>query len=564
MPPPKLLPSLQTAPKSPGKFKPDQNAKDRPDLFSVPMDVIYGLLGMDANSTGRMQNGKPAQLSSPNAIGQTLSAGLPIAGASRLLYSRLEKAAKALPEFAHPNRIFSLLKSNASGEEMGLRGIEKFLQSRGDARVSRTEVLDHLAGNPLPDVTKSVLTPQGKRNYSGADVNKAQYHHPSLTTPLEAPRQDYRENLYHINQPGEVYGAPHFDNTDIDSIVGPIEGNQNLLMHSRTTERDLPNRGRTLLGEEDQSDWHQQGRTEGYKTPEGEAARGVKNDKLEVLADKISQIEDEYLARNGEHIMYANPAQSSDPLVQQRDQIRREMIRLQAEFIAAYPRGVSALPDAPYKQEWPNILWKDQLGQAVTDPEIKGYAWAQGREQNRRSGRLPEQWEGVDVEPWETDPEKPMQDFYDVRKKNAIDKFVRQHGGRVEEIEVPGLANPNVSIRIDPATGNVWRNLENTGFNPEHIASAWPPFEYTRTNTSQVAPRGQDLTPASREQIQQLHNIMGSQQAEPMKLWYVSLPDHVKESIKRGGIPFLMALWATHQAGQDSNMAIPTPPGAEQ
>lgn len=564
MPPPKLLPSLQTAPKSPGKFKPDQNAKDRPDLFSVPMDVLYGLLGMDANSTGRVQNGKPAQLSSPNAIGQTLSAGLPIAGASKLLYSRLEKAAKALPEFAHPNRIFSLLKSNASGEEMGLRGIEKFLQSRGDARVSRTEVLDHLAGNPLPDVTKSVLTPHGKRNYSGADVNKAQYHHPGLTTPLEAPRQDYRENLYHINQPGEVYGAPHFDNADIDSMVGPVEGNQNLLMHSRTTERDLPNRGRTLLGEEDQSDWHQIGRTEGYKTPEWEAARRAKNEKLEVLADKISQIEDEYLTRNGEHIMYANPAQSSDPLVQQKDQIRREMIRLQEEFRAAHPLpGVIAPPDAPYKQEWPNILWKDQLGQTVEDPSITGYGWAQGSEQNRRSGRLPEQW-GDMADSVEGNPEKPMQDFYDVRKKNAIDKFVRQHGGRVEEITVPGIpgTKPKPDYAVTPRTeGNIerlpivneWGDPDDEG---EVIASLWP-----------RAQAGEDTYQRGFQVIDQLEkqdDARGLTIPTEVKLWYVSLPDHVKESIKRGGIPFLMALWATHQAGQDSNMAIPTPPGAEQ
>lgn len=94
--PPKLLPSLQTPPKSPaGPFKPDQNAVDRPDLFSVPMDVIYGLLGMDANSTGRQQKGKSAKLSSPNAIAQVLSAMLPLVSTSRLAMNAEATAARA-------------------------------------------------------------------------------------------------------------------------------------------------------------------------------------------------------------------------------------------------------------------------------------------------------------------------------------------------------------------------------------------------------------------------------------------------------------------------------------
>ena len=423
-----------------------------------------------------------------------------------------------------------------------------FLKSQGERKVAKSAVLEHLAGNPLPRVDKTTLTPLGKRNVSAETVNRSVYDGFGLQTPLKAQASDYRENLYHLEQPGEPYNAPHFDGLQL----GPYreESNHNLLMHSRTTERDLPEQGKTLLGEEDQSDWHQTGRKEGYKDANYDPT----------LLDELKAKQREYLHENDELERWGRSQElSEDDLrrIDELDQLMTANSRRMGEL-----SGVFAVPDAPYKQEWPNMLWKDQLGQAVTDPEIKGYAWAQGSEQNRRAGNLPgQQVEGFGDFETAADAaaaQKPMQDFYDVRKRNAIDKFVKGHGGRVEEITVPGVPKPKPpkDYAVTPRgeiqelpSPDEWGEMGDEG---DVVASVWPQFR----GLNEDLPRGFQVIDA----LERQQDAKGLTIPTEVKLWYVSLPDHVKESIKRGGIPFLMALWATHQAGQDNNMSVPNPP----
>jgi hypothetical protein len=77
---------------------------------------------------------------------------------SKALFSRVSKVAEGLPEQAHPAKALSLFKNHASKEEMDYRGLTQLLTERqGPAKISKAEILDHLAKNPVPDVRVKTL-----------------------------------------------------------------------------------------------------------------------------------------------------------------------------------------------------------------------------------------------------------------------------------------------------------------------------------------------------------------------------------------------------------------------
>ena len=67
-------------------------------------------------------------------------------------FSRVDDAvARLIPaKGAHPNKVASLLKSNASAEELAYRKVPEFLAGKGNATVTPAELQAHLAEHPAP------------------------------------------------------------------------------------------------------------------------------------------------------------------------------------------------------------------------------------------------------------------------------------------------------------------------------------------------------------------------------------------------------------------------------
>jgi len=82
--------------------------------------------------------------------------GLAAFAKGRGFYSRIEEALKLLPKSAHPNKVASILKANASAEELAFRQVPEFLASKGNTPVTAAELSAHLAAHPAPMPTVKV------------------------------------------------------------------------------------------------------------------------------------------------------------------------------------------------------------------------------------------------------------------------------------------------------------------------------------------------------------------------------------------------------------------------
>ncbi len=118
-----------------------------------------------------------------------------------------------------------------------------------------------------------------------------------------------------------------------DYHSGHWEDHPNVLAHLRLSDRTGPNGEKILHVEEVQSDWHQQGRKEGYKTQEDHDREARRKE----LGEKI---------RRGE----ATTAEmdESDALMRAANQSTR-----------------NAVPDAPFKKNWHELALKHVLGEAA-------------------------------------------------------------------------------------------------------------------------------------------------------------------------------------------------------
>jgi hypothetical protein len=141
----------------------------------------------------------------------------------------------------------------------------------------------------------------------------------------------------------------------------------NILAHIRHDDRIDTEGKRNLFLEEVQSDWHQAGKQEGYRTPvdKNELARQLDNanDAYQTLSKK--------LAANPEDAQAKADARAAF----------QETQRLERAYnAAAAQRGV---PEAPFKNDWHELAMKRMLREAAE----KGYdrlSWTTGDQQAER------------------------------------------------------------------------------------------------------------------------------------------------------------------------------------
>jgi hypothetical protein len=161
--------------------------------------------------------------------------------------------------------------------------------------------------------------------------------------------ENYRELLMRLpRQEGvQPYRSSHFDQS-------------NILAHVRMNDRTGPNGERILHLEEIQSDWHQEGRRKGYKGSVSEP---------KYTAEKVDGKYGGYwIVRDERGREIGN---SSAPT--------------EAQAIREYAQSTKAdaVPDAPFKKEWPMLAFKRALREAVENGYDK-LTWTTGDQQAAR------------------------------------------------------------------------------------------------------------------------------------------------------------------------------------
>ncbi len=160
----------------------------------------------------------------------------------------------------------------------------------------------------------------------------------------------------------------------------------NVVAHTRFDDRTGPNGEKILHINEVQSDWHQKGRLHGYLStdvPDREAL-GAARTAAHLLAREAMERNDNLgfdtatLALNGIYTEGANwPNAWPDHTPEDREIIERWRLAAQAE-VNADQRRTKAVPDAPFKTTWPELVMKRMLRYAA-EQGYDALSWDTGR-----------------------------------------------------------------------------------------------------------------------------------------------------------------------------------------
>lgn len=209
----------------------------------------------------------------------------------------------------------------------------------------------------------------------------------------------------------QTFRAPHF------ATESGLE--ENLLAHARYTERTDRDGKRTLFIEEIQSDWHQQGRERGYRRPDEKANYTLEGNGPWVIRN------------NGRFLEDFNNRQTAERALELYQQGRRQ-------DIVQDP----AVPDAPFKSTWHELVFKRMLRYAA-DNGFERIAWTNG---NQQIARYP----GLDAA-----QAKGMREFYDGILPRTADKWAKKLGmergetafdsQRMRDPAYAGVVDPNMA-----------------------------------------------------------------------------------------------------------------------
>jgi hypothetical protein len=309
---------------------------------------------------------------------------------------------------------------------------------------------------------------------------------------LEGSRKTYREvGITLPDLPNDFFAEGHF----VD---------HNLMVHARVTERTV--RGtEVLLIEELQSDWHQQGREQGYETgeptsPEEKVKRQAllrERRKLEVQIAAINKEQnklykelfkrkvllktiqersyhatvqvDNYeqliidTGSNGFNLKRTTGWASLSKEMKDRVQegIEREKVvrplgdRIyKINRILEEHRRVSSVPNAPFKKTWHELMFKALLTRAVQQNK-EVLAWTTGTQQEERWG------------------ERGLKTFYDTILTGYANKLGKRYGVQVEKLHVGRYSVHSLKLTPELKTAIAGEGLEL--FQPEQEGAAETP-----------------------------------------------------------------------------------------
>jgi hypothetical protein len=293
-------------------------------------------------------------------------------------YSAVENAIAEIPQTKAVGQQWAATLRNRPGvkpEEIEQLGLDDWLKSQRGA-VTKDQIADYVRTNKVQvnDVMKNSQPPAGTsailpsgisgflRTGSTEWIPETKFGHDPLVLP---GGENYKELLLtlpqkEVTKPGPFgqptkYLAPGeqtFRSTHYDE--------PNILAHVRFNDRTIDGK-KTLFVEEVQSDWHQQGRKQGYqvKPPDVKVEQVPGTDRYRVIgqnqgSDPIELVSDAGL----------------DDANRYADNIRRISVA----------KGV---PDAPFKTTWPDLAMKRIIHHAAENGYDK-VAWTPGDVQGDR------------------------------------------------------------------------------------------------------------------------------------------------------------------------------------
>lgn len=375
---------------------------------SLGQSMWHGLTEVPKTTyeTGQLPDPGTALLWGTNAIG----AGMPFAakgalgsaggrltasgmGQSQPFYSALREFVSSAPiERAPPKQWLGMLRKapGVKAEELEWTGFQKWLEGQGD-KVSKSDALGFLEDNRV-DVQEVVLGDQigdGPTKFSQYQLPGGENYRELLLTMPGGKTADWSKGSLRGNQAIEAgtFRGGHYDEP-------------NVLAHVRFNDRVDAQGKKTLFVEEVQSDWHQKGRKQGYKSGEIEKALEVAKAKATEAERVFDDMQRKYgMAPHEAGSAYVNAPLNSPPrgiipeaksAVDEAFIIQNQLFRAEDAAKAARKeatelerKGLSEVPDAPFKTTWPDLALKRMVKWAV-DNGYDQIAWTPGKVQAER------------------------------------------------------------------------------------------------------------------------------------------------------------------------------------
>lgn len=296
-----------------------------------------------------------------------------LVGKGKPFYSAVDKAAGLLKRKVGTGAEFMKELQGLGGikqSEIEERGLGEIM---GMPKMTHEQFMAALAAKPAPAIQEKVFANKLLKN-PGSEPDP---HHEKWTLPggdnyremlIKAPAGvDNQEKIMELE--AKARRMPMINSTpeqqaELTNLFGQIDqlkaqdreqkakqfggvdihfgGEPNILASMRLKDRLGPNGEKLLHLEELQSDWHQQGREKGYRTPETERQR-------KELKDQIDQLKKEYEAGN----------LSQRDYLDKRSTVQNKWVNLVADVV----------PDAPFKKNWEEMALKRLIHHAAE----KGY-----------------------------------------------------------------------------------------------------------------------------------------------------------------------------------------------
>ncbi len=332
--------------------------------------------------------------------------------------------------------------AGVKGEELDWMGTPEWLASQGNGMVSKSDLATHMQeqspalqevvyGQPAnPATIEQLRTARDAAEANGTNdeavaaniaYQRAQSSSPGKFASLSLPGAEpgsYREWMVslpeHSAEEGTNYSVP------AAHAYGDKASDVNRLVHVRVNEREVTPEGgkplKALFLEEVQSDWHQQGRRQGYQQPSLSQSEldkkldGLAHEQQTATPERSSQIDDEI------------------------DQLIREQ-----------KANLAGVPNAPFKSSWPELALKRMIREAAEQGK-DALAWTNGETQaarydlSKQIKRLQYTDTGY-LEAWDHQGNRVMNEaavkpeqLQDYVGKDVAEKLMKQEPGPVSKV----------------------------------------------------------------------------------------------------------------------------------
>lgn len=308
------------------------------------------------------------------------------------LFSKTDRALDALTREKGTGTEFLRELEKTPGvkaQEIKDRGLDKALPAMG--KTTKTEVKKVLERNPPPKIQEEVLGGKPNDMPEWGMLNDENPNAPKYGEYQIPGGENYREILLKLPPKKEGFSVAYSPsmngwviNSSTGRTIGPFANQSaatdeylsllmrqkendyfsrhwsqpNVLAHARVSDRVGPNGEKILHIEEIQSDWHQTGRKEGYKT-------GEEKQRITELAkqyDDLTAKRRELLKRAEE--MPGHGAEFTSAINEAND-ITPQLMRLQTQMDTLRSAAQRGVPDAPFKKNWHELTMKRLLDYAT-------------------------------------------------------------------------------------------------------------------------------------------------------------------------------------------------------